>query len=300
MSENCPIFIRGYSRTGGTLMATILDAHPEIAMSYELYPNLLISEDETVVDLHQLLKILDKSRDVKMAAQKIQDRNLSVFIKRCPRGGLNNKDIARLLKEHIDEGLDFKDARGRLKFIEKCCVEKMRAKGKSRWGLKCSNQYEDYLSIWPGAYFLNMVRDGRDVLASQLNTGSFNKTPAKIAKGWVNTNSRFRNLIEDKNVRAYEVFYERLVNQPEEEIKRICCFLNIQFDSAMLNFYNKNLSIYVHGMGHLSMDRISQPIDSSQIGRWKKDLDKSQLEEFYSIAKETMIKFKYMGQDEIK
>jgi len=48
------------------------------------------------------------------------------------------------------------------------------------------------------------------------------------------------------------------------------------------------------------MDRISQPIDSSQIGRWKKDLDKSQLEEFYSIAKETMIRFKYMGKDEIE
>jgi len=118
-------------------------------------------------------------------------------------------------------GLDFKDARGRLKFIEKCCVEKMKAKGKSNWGLKCSNQYEDYLSIWPSAYFLNMVRDGRDVLASQLNTGSFNKTPAEIAKGWVNTNLRFSKLIENKNIRAYEVFYERLANQPEEEIKNL-------------------------------------------------------------------------------
>jgi len=66
-----------------------------------------------------------------------------------------------------------------------------------------------------------MVRDGRDVLASQLNTGSFNKTPAEIAKGWVNTNLRFSKLIENKNIRAYEVFYERLANQPEEEIKNL-------------------------------------------------------------------------------
>ena len=41
-----PIFIRGLSRSGGTLMVTLLDAHPDIAMSYELYPQML-EEDIT-------------------------------------------------------------------------------------------------------------------------------------------------------------------------------------------------------------------------------------------------------------
>jgi hypothetical protein len=139
-----------------------------------------------------------------------------------------------------------------------------------------------------------MVREGRDVLASQLNTGSFNKTPSEIAKGWVNTNLRFRELFENKNIRACEVFYESLVNKPEEEIKKICCFLNIPFDSAMLNFYNQDLSIYEHGMGHLSMDRISKPIDSSRVGRWKEDLNENVLKDFYSVARDTMIKFGYL------
>ena len=294
MFNNSPIFVRGYSRSGGTLLVTILDAHPEIAMSYELYPNLLISDDRTELELRQLVKIMDESKNMKGATKKIKDRNINVFFKRCLRGGLDSKDAARLLKKHIDDGFDFKDTKGRLKFIERCCVEKMKASGKSRWGLKCSNQYENYLSIWPGAYFLNMVRDGRDVLASQLNTGSFNKTPSEIAKGWVNTNLRFRELFENKNIRACEVFYESLVNKPEEEIKKICCFLNIPFDSAMLNFYNQDLSIYEHGMGHLSMDRISKPIDSSRVGRWKEDLNENVLKDFYSVARDTMIKFGYL------
>jgi len=202
------------------------------------------------------------------------------------------------LKEHRADGLDFSDIKGRMKFIEKCCVTKMRNEGKSRWGLKCSNQYDDYLNMWPGAYFLNIIRDGRDVLASQLTTGSFNKTPAEVARGWVRTHLGFRKLIERSNVNALEVYYEKLVTQPETEIRKICNFLNVPFDKSMLNFYEQELTIYAKKTGHLSADRISKPIDSSKVGRWKKDLNKKQLEEFYSVAKDTMIGFGYLGHDE--
>lgn len=42
-----PIFVRGISRSGGSLTATILDAHPDISMSYEIYPRLLGRKLET-------------------------------------------------------------------------------------------------------------------------------------------------------------------------------------------------------------------------------------------------------------
>lgn len=61
MLEDSPIFVRGYSRSGGTLMVTILDAHPDIAMSYELYPNLLISKNGTDIELDLLLEIFHVS-----------------------------------------------------------------------------------------------------------------------------------------------------------------------------------------------------------------------------------------------
>ena len=274
-------------------MVTILDAHPEIAMSYELYPNLLVPKNGTIPDHDRLLNILDKSKDTKAAVKKINDRNLRTFILRCVRGGLENKNLLRLFKEHIDAGQDFSDVKGRMGFIERCCVEKMKNEGKSRWGLKCNNQYDDYLSMWPNACFFNVVRDGRDVLASQLNTGSFNKSPADVAEGWVKTHLRFRELVDNRDVRAYEVFYEKLVSQPDKELEKICDFLNIQLDKSMLTFYKQDLTIYAKKTGHLSIKRISKPIDSSKVGRWKKDLNKNQLEEFYSVAKDAMIKFGY-------
>ncbi len=296
MLEDSPIFVRGYSRSGGTLMVTILDAHPDIAMSYELYPNLLISKNGIDIELDLLLEILNKSKNNRTANKKIKGRNLQTFVQRCLRGGLDSKNLARLLKQHIADRNDFSDVKGRLRFIERCCVEKMKNTDKSKWGLKCNNQYDDYVSMWPSAYFLNVVRDGRDVLASQLNTGSFNKTPADVAEGWVKTHLRFRKLVDNQNVRAYEVFYEKLVNQPDEELKKICDFLNVPFEKSMLNFYQQGLTIYK--ANHLSMNMISRPIDHSKVNRWKKDLNKNQLQEFYSVARDVMIMFGYLGEDE--
>jgi hypothetical protein len=43
---------------------------------------------------------------------------------------------------------------------------------------------------------------------------------------------------------------------------------------------------------------ISRQIDSSKVSRWKKDLNENQLQEFYSVAKEAMIMFGYLGEDE--
>ncbi len=296
MLEDSPIFVRGYSRSGGTLMVTILDAHPDIAMSYELYPNLLISKNGTDIELDLLLEILNKSKNNKTANKKIKDRNLQTLVQRCLRGSLDSKNLARLLKQHIADRNDFSDVKGRLRFIERCCVEKMKNADKSKWGLKCNNQYDDYLSMWPSACFLNVVRDGRDVLASQLNTGSFNKSPADVAEGWVKTHLRFRKLVDNQDVRAYEVFYEKLVNQPDEELKKICDFLSVPFEKSMLNFYQQGLTIYK--ANHLSMNMISRPIDSSKVNRWKKDLNENQLQEFYSVARDAMIMFGYLGENE--
>lgn len=291
-----PVFIRGYSRSGGTLLVTVLDAHPILAMSYELYPRLLTTVDKQPADVAWLLEVVSANRKLRNAADATGDRNLRTFLLRCIRSGLDNNNLKCLLQEHIDEGDDFKSVKGRLRFIERCCLAKMHAKNKSRWGLKCNTRFNDYLDLWPGACFLNMVRDGRDVLASQLNTGAFSKkkTVERISKGWAKTHMKFRRLLGREDVRAHEVFYESLVKNPETEIRKICEFLGIEFHNNMLDFYKKDLTIYK--ARHLSMDRISKPIDTSKIGRWKNELNESHLQQFYSSARDVMIAMGYMPE----
>ena len=270
-------------------MCTVLDAHPDISMSYELYPNLL--ELEEPVDLRSLAEKYRKcwmSRDIIRVSP---NRRFATFVLRCERSGLNVTDVARLLDRLADEGADLATLQGRLRLIEMCGLEKMHRDGKSRWGMKCNNAFEEYLERWPNACFLGMLRDGRDVLASQLNTGDFKKTPAEVAEGWVKTQRRFAALVENPNVHAYTVRYERLTQEPEAELRAVCNAIEVPFSETMLRHNESKLTIFK--ASHLSRDRVVRSIDTKMIGRWKRDLSAEQLEEFVQNAGEDLKRFGY-------
>ncbi|MDB4470723.1 sulfotransferase [Deltaproteobacteria bacterium] len=291
--EGGPIFIRGLSRSGGTLMVTMLDAHPDVAMSYELYPGLLKPLTQQKLDLDGFFEILAETPKGKQLEHAPENKSVRTFVIRCLRGGLQRVDLIPLLEEHVASGAVFSEEADCLRFIERCALWKMKKEGKKRWGLKCSGAFTGYQKVWPDARFLNMVRDGRDVLASQLNTGSFNKTPAEVGLGWSNTLCKFRKLVESDSIKGYEVFYEKLVIEPAEEARRICEFLGLPYFDSMLSFHSQDLTIYKSS--HLSMGRISQPVDSSKLERWKTDLSEQQINEFYSVARDTMVAFGFLG-----
>jgi len=281
------ILVRGLSRSGGTLLVTILDAHPQVAMSYEIYPFLLEPNNcQEKQDLDVFLELLRKCKSSKDLLKRITDNELRIFVARFARSGADLEDLIRLVTEHRDAGQNFHDNAGRMSFIARCCRHKMHKEGKQLWGVKATNRFEDYLTVWPDAYFLNIIRDGRDVLASQALTGDFNKTPTQVAAAWVNTHTKFRKLMHRPDVRAYEVFYEKLVTEPERELHAICDFLSLPFHPDMMQFHQKKLTIY--SASHLSMDRITKPIDASKIGRWKKELNQADLDDFMEVAGETM------------
>lgn len=282
-----PIAIRGFSRSGGTLLATVLDAHPQVAMSYEIYPHLLVPNDcQEKQDLDAFLRLMGKCRHDRQMVTRIKDRDLRTFVSRAARNGTRREDLIRLVTEHRDAAQSFHDNAGRLAFVARCCKDKMHKQGKQRWGVKISNRFEDYLAAWPSAYLLNVVRDGRDVLASQARTGAFNKTPDRVASGWARTHTKFRELMQRQDVRAREVFYERLVTEPHKELGAVCEFLDLEFTSEMLQFHAKELTVY--DASHLSMDRITKPIDVTKVGRWKKELSQKDLGAFMAVAGETM------------
>jgi hypothetical protein len=279
-SGDGPILVRGLSRSGGTLLVTILDAHPDVAMSYELYPTLLEWTDE--LPERDLVKGLRKAKLERLGYKVPRSRGLRTYLARCARSGIDHCTFADLLEAHISEGDGLSDLHGRMRFIERCCMAKMRRCGKRVWGLKCNNQYQDYLQIWPNARFINMIRDGRDVLASQLNTGSFNTTPEEVAVGWVNTHTRFCKFQTANPGRAIEVRYEDLTIDPEAQIRRLTEAMGLPFRPTLVDFYTQDLTIYK--ASHLSLNEVSKPITASKIGRWKKDLSIEQVKAFEAIA----------------
>lgn len=288
-----PLFIRGVSRSGGTLLVTICDAHPDVSMSYELYPNLLdsLTNDSRIKFFGQLL-----SSEAKMKkTYKGDDHKLKTFVARCYRSGLNSIELYSIFNLYIESTLTpFSNSSEKMEFIACCARAKMKKEGKKKWGMKCNTSYSQYLEKWPNACFVNIIRDGRDVLASQLNTGSFNKTVRQTAEGYLSSHQKFLKWQEDSSFNGFNLIYEELAFSSSSTLQKMCAFIGIPFNLKMLNYYQEDLTIFKNSMGHLSRDRINKPIDSSKIGRWKLDLKNEQVIEFENIASPILKKFGYI------
>ncbi len=299
-----PVFVRGMSRSGGTLMVTLLDAHPAIAMSYELYPVVLVgptasknfaAENPGPLELADLERL--PWRRARKPLKMLEEHGFHAFrtfAARAWRSGVEPQTLLDCMRDHWRDGDDLASLSGRLRYIERVGLEKMRRQHKSRWGAKCSSDFETYLELWPDARFLNMVRDGRDVLASQKTTGSFQPQPAALGQSWASLHRRFHELVERPNVHAMEVIYEDLAHRPEETVERICTFLDVPFEREMLDFNKRDLTIYQRPQGHLSISRITQPIDASKIGRWREDLAETEAAAFVEAARPEMERLGYL------
>jgi len=271
-------------------MCTLLDAHHDVAMSYELYPNLL--ETDVNIDLTRVSKAIRKAWGSRALAACMPTPRFNTFVNRCDRGGLSKGEVAQLFERLAEEGHHTSQLEGRLRMVELCGLTKMNKVKKKRWGMKCNNSYDDYLSYWPTATFLNMVRDGRDVLASQLNTGNFKNSPSDLGRSWANTHLAFDRLVQSEGVSAKFVFYEKLTANPGTELQNICEFLSLDFAPSMLAHHEQDLTVF--NAQHLSHARITQSIDTSMIGRWREDLTPQQVEEFVAAAGDSLKSFGYV------
>ncbi len=126
--DGCPDFRAWHEPLRGTLMVTLLDAHSDIAMSYELYPALV--ETGSDFDLRALAAEIASARNHKKVAECAPTTHFSTFVARSLRGGLSYQDFARLLVQLVDEGHTLTELKGRMRLIELCGLEKMRRVGK--------------------------------------------------------------------------------------------------------------------------------------------------------------------------
>jgi sulfotransferase family protein len=105
-------------------------------------------------------------------------------------------------------------------------------------------------SLWPGARFIHLIRDGRDVRLSVANWSKTSQTRLACLSTWKDDPVSTTALWWESNVRLgresgkslgpglyYEVRYERLISRPQEECSALCAFLGVPYDETMLRFH---------------------------------------------------------------
>jgi hypothetical protein len=103
-------------------------------------------------------------------------------------------------------------------------------------GAAVHSRFDLLPKLWPNAMFIHTLRDPRDVARSTVPMG-WSGHPFFGATYWVEPERRWDKLVATVPARQLaEVRYEDLVRQPEVELSRVCAFLGVAYDPAMLTY----------------------------------------------------------------
>lgn len=215
-------FVVGVNRSGTTLLRMMLDAHPQLAMPPETHFVPELSKQMTASkkqserwDAEQVVEFL-------IAHKRWGDFGLDPAALRTRLANQGNLHPANVLREFY------------ALYAE--------GQGKARYGDKTPGYVKQMGMIQrslPEARFVHLIRDGRDVALSRDDrTGGEDLSIDRLAKIWKRRINRARG--QRHRLKHYmEVRYEDLVADPETALRRICDFVELPYDSAMLDYHER-------------------------------------------------------------
>ncbi len=232
-------FVVGCGRSGTTLLAVMLDSHPELAVPGETAGFMLrfCLRHESFGSLSD-----PHSRPVGMVPQEHPHR-------------FDRGEVLAMLDELSEShrfrrwGIDpelvvtevlVTEASRRPDVMRAIYHLYARLQGKEL----CGDKTPDHVlhmprlaELFPEARFVHLIRDGRDVALAMRDTSWAPKTANEAASYWIQRVEQGR---EDGSrlgsERYLEVRYEDLVLSPGPVLHRVCTFLGIAFHPAMLDY----------------------------------------------------------------
>ncbi len=271
-------FIVGNPRSGTTLLRHIVDSHSQIAFLLESawlmnwFEKRIGLDADGFVTPEFVSTLLSKRR-------LFRDIDL----------GLTPESLLRWVE--CDGGLTWS------KFISNLCESYGHARGKPLVGNKTPSfvrRVGAMHQLWPCAKFIHIIRDGRDVFLSA-RVKWRDKTNFHQFSTWSADNVTTIALWWEWNVRLgreaglrlpaglyYEIRYERLVADPEGECSKLCEFLGVPFETAMLR-HQDNFQVRRRPDGEVINGRVALPITPG-LRNWHSEMTSEELQRFEGAA----------------
>jgi hypothetical protein len=275
-----PIVV-GSPRSGTTLLRLMLDAHPELAIPPET--GFLVLGGE-------LTSNVDCTREQFVQA-------ITAYPPDAPCWGDFHIPVEDFRERLL--ALDpFSVAEGFRLFYRTYAARF----GKPRWGDKTPlycRYIMDIQALLPEARFIHLIRDGRDAALSLrqvwFSPGHQIDVQARYWRDNILTAQH-----QGRTCHHYlEVRYEDLLHAPESVLRRVCGFLEMDYHTDMLRFYEHAPQRLSEHLTRRRLDgvivvtreeRLRQqaatclPLDVSRAGRWTSDLSEEECAQFESIA----------------
>jgi sulfotransferase family protein len=218
VSTDRPIIVVGCPRSGTTMLQLMLHAHARIAIPPET--RFVLSAYRNRRDFGDLGEAANR----RALARHIVDRRESRF---CDLG-LPAEDIV----ERIAAGP------GTLGSALGTIFQRYAARfGKPRWGDKRPaylHNIDLLLRLFPDAQFINIVRDGRDCVASLKEMSWHRKDIYATVAAWSRAVDDARRASRRLGpAQWHELRYEDLVTDPHAELAELCAYLGEEYDPAM-------------------------------------------------------------------
>ncbi len=256
-----PVFIGGHPRSGTTLLGDLVGSHSDCICT---------PESQFKISVYQRLNLHgNEAPDLGKATE---------MIKRHWRFGIWALDIAAVPYGGIHSYGEL------ILWFAKSYAMKSSKSDAKMWidHTPANIQFAGLLrELFPEARFINIIRDGRAVAASVMPLDWGANTIDGAAYSWVEDIScgiaAESALGKD---RVLHVRYEDLVRETENTLKKICNFLNLQYNPRMIlggGFKVPGYTIQQHSL-------LGKGPDAKRVNAWERKLNPRKIEIFESIA----------------
>jgi hypothetical protein len=274
------VFIVGCPRSGTTLLQRIVGAHPDVVVC-----------DETFWVVYYYKKRLGLTPEG-LVTPELAGRLFEYY--KFYRMKLGHDEVARLARP----GQPYAE------FVTGLFDLHAEVRGKPLVGDKTPDYVRNLPTLhalWPQARFVHLIRDGRDVALSAINWkrkaarlaglySTWGEHPVTTAALWWEWHVRLGRQagVALGPGRYLEVRYEALVARPAQECARLCAFLGLPYDDAMLRFHEGRC----HGDSGLDAKTAWQPITPG-LRDWRTQLAAADAERFEAAAGELLDELGY-------
>lgn len=260
--EQKPVFITGFSKSGTTLLLSLLDFHPELVVLPEesrFFSHILPAKDKLKASFEECsLKVLGLGKFCWSSGfrdyRDINFNRFSTVLKQEIEKARNNKEVLLALVKAFYE-VEKSDKRNKKRWVEKTPSSEYFFPLMRRW-------FKDDLIC------LHIIRNPLDNFASYRNRKRHANLPIKkFCADWLF--SRELAKLAERKIKGFHIIkYEALVKEPEKHLRKICAWLNIKFQPSMLQPTR-------HGKlwpGNSSLGYQFKAISQKAVGRYKQAL----------------------------